>query len=113
MNYLYLIKQLFIYDKYLKYRHHIKIEKDQKEIYYLFKALDQMMDKFNKDLTFEDYALWVQVNLGNDYVTLLNLIKEEKVDEFIIEETLSELKTRSVAYSIAQKALSLSEGKGT
>ena len=113
MNYLYLIKALFIYEKYLKYRSHIKIEKDQKEIYYLFKALDQMMDKFNHDLTFEDYALWVQVNLGNDYVTLLNLIKEEKVDEDVLQDILNETKTRSVLYELASAALAGSEGKKT
>lgn len=113
MNFLYLIKRLFHYETYLKYRDHIKVEKDQKEIYYLFKALDELMTKFKHDISFDDYALWVQVNLGNDYSIFLNLIKETNVDEYIIESLLSELKTRSVAYSIAQKALSISEGKST
>lgn len=113
MNYLYLIKQLFIYANYVKYRHHIKVDKDQREVYYLFKALDQLMEKFQKDISFEDYALWVQVNLGNDYVTFLQLIKESNQDESIIEESLQQIEVRSVAYSIAQKALSISEGKSS
>lgn len=108
MNYLYLIKQLFIYDKYLKYRHHIKIEKDQKEIYYLFKAMDQLMEKFQKDISFEDYALWVQVNLGNDYAQYIQLLKETNTDETILEASLNEIKTRSVLYELASAALASS-----
>lgn len=111
MNYLYLIRQLFLYDKYLKYRHHIKIEKDQKEIYYLFKALDQLMEKFQKNISFEDYALWVQVNLGNDYTQYIQLLKETSTDETILEASLNEIKTRSILYELANAALAGSEGK--
>ena len=121
MNYLYLIRQLFLYEKYLKYRHHIKIEKDQKgggaspprEIYYLFKALDQLMEKFQKDISFEDYALWVQVNLGNDYAQYIQLLKETNTDETILEASLNEIKTRSILYELASAALAASEGKKT
>lgn len=113
MNYLYLIKQLFRYETYLKYRHHIKVEKDQKEIYYLFKALDQLMEKFQKDISFEDYALWVQVNLGNDYTQYIQLLKEQNTDETILEASLNEIKTRAVLYELASAALAGSEGKKT
>jgi len=113
MNYLYLIRQLFLYEKYLKYRHHIKIDKDQREIYYLFKALDQLMEKFQKDISFEDYALWVQVNLGNDYASFLQILKETNTDETILEATLNEIKTRSILYELASTALAGSEGKKT
>lgn len=113
MNYLYLIKTLFSYALYTKYRHHIKVDKDQREVYWLFKALDQMMDKFKKDITFDDYALWVQVNLGNDYKDFLTLIKETSNDETILEATLHEVKTRSVLYELAGAALAGSEGKKT
>lgn len=111
MNYLYLIKKLLNYELYVKYRNHIKVEKDQKEIYYLFKALDQMMEQFKHDLTFDDYALWVQVNFGNDYVPFLTLIKEQDTDEDVLEATLKAIKERALAFTIAQKALSVSEGK--
>lgn len=113
MNYLYLIKKLLTYDLYIKYREHIKIEKDQKEIYFLFKALDKMMDQFKHNLTFDDYALWVQVNLGNDYNIYLNLIKETNADEDVLEATLNEIKTRSILYELASTALAGSEGKKT
>lgn len=111
MNFLYLIKKLFNFDLYQKYRYHIKVEKDQKEVYWLFKALDQMMDKFQKDITYEDFALWVQVNLGNNYAVFLDLIKHTDVSDDILEETLRTVKERSLSYELAQLSLAVSEGK--
>jgi len=113
MNFLYLIKTLFNHALYVKYRSHIKVDKDQKEIYYLFKALDELMSKFNKDISFEDFALWVQVNLGNAYTIYLNLIKETNADTTILEEALHSLREKSLSYELAQLALSVSEGKST
>lgn len=113
MNYLYLIKTLFSYALYTKYRHHIKVDRDQREVYWLFKALDQMMDKFKKDITYDDFALWVQVNLGNEYKDFLALIKDTSNDPSILEATLHEVQTRSVLYELAGAALAASEGKQT
>jgi len=113
MNYLYLIKTLFNYELYVKYRHHIKVEQKDKEIFYLFKALDAMMDKFSHTISYEDYALWVQVNLGSDYNLFLSLIKETNADEDVLEGALQTLKERSLSYELAQLALSVSEGKSS
>lgn len=108
---MYLIKKLFHYETYLKYRQHIKIEKDQKEIYYLFKALDELMEKYKKDISFEDYALWTQVNLGNDYQIYLELISNQVLEESILEDTLETIKTRQQAHKLAEIALAVSEGR--
>lgn len=113
MNYLYLIRTLFNYELYLKYRSHIKVEQKDKEIFYMFKALDAMMDKFQHTITYEDYALWVQVNLGSDYNLFLNLIKETTADEDVLEEALQTLREKSLSYELAQLSLSVSEGKAT
>ena len=111
LNYLYLIKKLFSHEIYQRYRHHIRVEKDQKEIYWLFKALDQLMEKYQRDISFEDFSLWVQVNLGNDYAVFLDLIKQTETDEDIIEDTLKAIKEKSLSYEIAQRALAVHEGK--
>jgi hypothetical protein len=78
----------------------------------MFKALDELMDKFKHDITLEDYSLWVQVNLGNDYNNFLSLLKEENVNEDVLEDTLHAIKTRSVLYELAGAALAGSEGTG-
>jgi len=113
MNYIYLLKKLFNYNTYLKYREHIKIDKDSKEIYWLFKALDNIMEQVKKDITQEEYFLWVQVNLGADYEVYLKLIKGQDSNDDIIQETLKVLQERSIATKIAQCALSLSEGRSS
>lgn len=112
MNYLLLIKYLFDYDLYIKYRSYIEIEKDLKEIYYLFKALDNIFEVTKQTITFEDYALWVQVNLGNDYTSFLEIIKNEQILPELLQNVLKEIKERNLAYKIAQTALKVSEGKG-
>lgn len=111
MNYLYLIKTLFNYNNYIKYRHHIIIQKDQKEIYYLFKALDTIINELKRDITFEEYSLWVTVNLGKDYDSFLDLIKQQQTGKDLIEKSLEEIKKRNIAYSIAECSLAVSEGK--
>lgn len=113
MSYLYLIKKLFKYETYLKYRAHIKVTKEHKEIYWLFKALDQLMEQFKHDITFEDFSLWVQVHLGNEYTVFLSLIKDTPADEDVIEAALQEIKVREISHRIAETALAVSEGKSS
>jgi hypothetical protein len=113
MNYIYLLKKLFNYETYLKYRHHIKIDKDSKEIYWLFVALDNMMDFLKKDISQDEYFLWVQSNLGHDYEIYLKLIQTQDVSEEIIESTLKTIQERNVARQIAEEALKISEGQSS
>lgn len=111
MNYLFLIKYLFNIDNYKKYRHHIKIEPENKEFYWLFKTLDTLINKYNKSITFEEFALWVQVNLGNNYEGLLKLINNQNISDYVIEDVLKELKEKDLAFKLAKLSLDVSEGK--
>ena len=112
MNLLFLLKALLNIDNYNQYRHHIKIDKNvDKEIYYLFVALDNIIKELNRSITFEEYALWVQVNLGNDYNPFINAIKiQADGDQTLILKTLQIIKKKDIALKIAQKALAISEG---
>lgn len=112
MNLLFLIKALLNIDNYNNYRKHIKLKKDEdKEIYYLFVALDNIIKELKRSVTFEEYALWVQVNLGNDYTPFINAIKiQENSDQTLILKTLQIIKKKNIALEIAQKALTISEG---
>lgn len=112
MNYLYLLKSLLDYNYYTKYRHHIKLDKAKdKEIYWLFIALDEIFKTTDKSISFEDYALWVTVKLGNDYNVFLSAIKEQDSNPELIEASLKHIKERSLAYDIAQLSLLVSEGR--
>lgn len=111
MNFLLLIKVFFNYSLYKEYREHIEITKDMKEIYYLFKALDDIYTHIHSDISFYDYALWIQTNLGKDYEIFLKIIENENLSNTIVEQTLLTAKTHSVSLQAAKKALLVSEGK--
>lgn len=113
MNYLYIIKQLLAKKNYEKYRQHIKVNKQDKEIYWLFKALDDIHSHSEHDLSLEDYALWVQVNLGNDYNTFLELIKQQENNDELIETVLTTIKEKGESVLLAEAALKFSEGRLT
>lgn len=107
------MKALFDFNTYQKYRHYIKLDKAKdREIYYLFIALDNLFKETKQSISFDEYALWVSVNLGNAYDNLLNLIKMqvESNPELLIK-TLNVIKQRDIAHTIAQTALAIHEGR--
>jgi len=107
------LKALFDFNTYQKYRHYIKLDKAKdREIYYLFIALDNLFKETKQSISFDEYALWVSVNLGNAYDNLLNLIKMqvESNPELLIK-TLNVIKQRDIAHTIAQTALAIHEGR--
>lgn len=113
MNYLYLIKKLLLKEYYQKYRQYIQLDQKDKEVFFLFKALDEIHSQLKEDISFEEYALWVQVNLGNNYTTLLEVIKTQETNNDYIEETLKTIQNKREAISLAEEAIRFSEGKIT
>lgn len=115
MNYLYLIKLLLNIDIYNKYRHHIKIDKDQHpDIYYLYKLLDSLIKTLNRSITLDEYTISVLHKLGKEkYGDLLKLIREANISEEIITDILKDIANKDNAYKLAQLSLEVSEGKKT
>lgn len=113
MNYLYLIKKFLLKEYYQKYRQYIQLDQKDKEVFFLFKALDEVHSQLKEDISFEEYALWVQVNLGNNYSTLLEVIKIQETKDDYIEEILKTIQNKREAISLAEEAIRFSEGKIT
>jgi len=112
MNYIYLLKSLFIYENYVKYRHHIKVTKEEhRELFYLFKALDSIMEISKNTISFEEFALWVQVNLGKDYEMFLKLIESQDTSLVLEIATLQQIKKRNSASALAQVFHNYAEGR--
>ena len=112
MNYIYLLKSLFIYENYVKYRHHIKITKEEhKELFYLFKALDSIMELSKNTISFEEYALWVQVNLGKGYEIFLKLIESQSTSDVIGYATLQSIKKKTIASNLSTSFHNYAEGR--
>ena len=111
MSLLHLIKYLLNINNYNKYIYYIKITKEDKEIYYLYKSLTTLITKYNRDITFDEYSLYVLQTFGNDYKPLLSLIESSVVSDEIIQDVLSDIVNKKAAFDIAQAAIEVSEGK--
>lgn len=112
MNYIYLLKSLFIYENYVKYRHHIKITKEEhRELFYLFKALDSIMEISKKTISFDEFSLWVQINLGKDYEVFLKLIGSQDTSLALEIATLNQIKKKNTASLLSQSFHEYAEGR--
>ena len=114
MNLLYLLKYLLNITNYTKYRRYIKLNKEtDKEVYYLYKVLDKLVEKYNINLSINDYSLAVLTTLGNEYASYLKIIEEGSINDELIEDTLHTIRDKSNAYDLAHLALEVSEGRKT
>src|ERR1035437_7930931 len=108
-----LIKVLLELEVYNKYRSYIVI-KDDKELQTLYSFLDKLMEKYQRDLTFDEYAITVLSNVQHEKLViqhLLDVIREASVDKEVAEELLIQSKERNLAHNIALLAIEVTEGK--
>lgn len=111
MNQLYLIKYLLNLDNYNKYRYYIKVSIEDKELYYLYKSLDNIIKEYNRSITIEEYKLYTLTVFGKDYEQWLTLLDESSVSDDIIIDVLQTITDRQNAFEIAELAHKVSEGK--
>ena len=109
-----LLKILLELEVYNKYRNYIVI-KDSKELQTLYEFLDKLMEKYQRDITFDEFTLLVLSSIQDKdvYTTLLDNIRDSLVTSDIAEELLVQYKERSLAYTTALLAIEVTEGKKT
>lgn len=110
------IPYLLNYNIYSKYNHTLNtIYKDNKELSILFKYLDNIHSKYNRDITFEEYCLYVLTNCQEKdketLTTLLQKIKESDSNNLVLEDILKDVQKRHQAYELALLSLEVSEGR--
>lgn len=108
-----LIKVLLELEVYNKYRSYVKI-KDDKELQSLYSILDQLIEKYQRDVTFDEFAITVLSNksINREVMqNLLDVIREASVDKEVAEELLIQSKERNLAHEIALMAIEVTEGK--
>jgi len=98
---------------YNKYRQYIEL-KDDKELSTLYSFLDKLVDSFQRDLTFEEYSLYVLSNIQKDveiYKAILAEIAKVDVQEDMATELLEQFRNRNLAHTIALIAIDVTEGR--
>mgnify|MGYP000615547981 CR=1 FL=1 len=111
-----LLKIMLNYNLYIKYIQYIEhIYKDNKELLYLYNTLIKLHSKYERDLSIEEYSLFVLVNCQEkDKPTLQTLLKElhaVETNSVVLEELLLSVVQRQKAYDLALASLEVSEGR--
>ncbi len=105
-----LIKHLLLLENYNKYRSYIKIQKDNKELTYLYSVLDKLISGYNRDISFEEYKLCV-VSDKPDYLSFLDTIESSTISDDILRENVKRVVDRALAYDLALLSIDVSEGR--
>lgn len=111
-----LIRFLLTYNLYIKYNNIIiNIFKDNKELLLLYNYLSKLHDKYEKDLTVEEYSLYVLTNCQEkDREVLTLLLKElstQQTDISLLSDLMIDLQNKQKAQDLALAALEVSEGR--
>lgn len=114
--YLQLIKFMLIYNIYNKYYNIIyNILKDNKELNILMLYLNKLHNKYKKDLTLEEFSLYVLTNCPekdrDNLETILSGVKDTSTTSVVLEDLIREIQQKQRAYTLAVQALEVSEGR--
>lgn len=104
------LKYLFNKDNYSKYRHYIKPNKDQKEVVCLYKELDNLLEKYDRDITPDEFKLHCLTKHPDLEPVILEAISTEANDD-LLEDTLKTVKQQQLAYDLALVAVDVAEGR--
>ena len=111
-----LIKSLLNNTIYTKYSVYVKdLTKDNKELTLLLKYLDNLHNKYERDISITEFSLYVLTNcMEKDKPTLSELLKRiasTDSDSLVLDDILSNVMSKQKAYELAIAALEVSEGR--
>jgi replicative DNA helicase len=108
-----LLSILINLDVYNKYRQYIVL-KEEKELSVLYSLLDKLIDTYKRDLTFDEYCLYVSSQVTNNleiYSAILDEARKANVQLDMATGLLETLKERNLAHAIALAAIDVTEGR--
>lgn len=112
-NILYALLNREVYSKY-KDTIYSLITKDNKELYVLYKYINELHDKYSRDIEFEEFSLYVlsrvQEKDRETYGAILEKMHNDGPSE-IVADVLQDMYEKQKAYALALKALEASEGR--
>jgi hypothetical protein len=113
---LHLIKLLCIYEIYNKYSTIIyDLIKDNKELNILFKYITNLIQKYERDITYEELTLYVLSNIierdKEKFSVILKDIQEQNISSEIFDDILLDLVQKHKAHQLAINAVEVSEGR--
>ncbi len=114
-----ILKLLLNLETYKKYREFINLKED-KFLELLYNSLDILISKYNRDISIEEYILYINTNIDNIkekdkqvISILLEQLLKEDVSQDIIKDILTIVKQRGIAEKLALASYEFAEGKGS
>lgn len=105
-----LLKLFLIKDNYYKYRDKIKIKKEEKELSFLYKVLDDLMISYDRTISVDEYIVFA-LKEHPQLSHLTDQIRSVEVGEDMLSDLLKQAIERQFAYELALVAVEASEGR--
>lgn len=111
-----ILKFLLTYSNYIKYSNNIEyIFNTNKELKYIYYCLTNLINKYQRDITYEELALYVLVNCQekdkDTLSALLHSVSEQDTTSAVISDLIADVEQKHKAYNVALAALEVSEGR--
>ena len=111
-----LIRFMLQYNIYNKYKDIIyNIYKHNKELNILYSYLSRLHDKYEKDLSLEDFSMYVLTNCQEKdkevLSELLTSLSEFETDDSILSDIICEVVNKQKAHDLAMAAIEVTEGR--
>lgn len=94
-------------EMYTKYRERVKIKPEEKELRILYQFLDDLMLKYDRDVSLDEFSLF----LPKDYQHLVSVMRESVIHEDMVLGLLKQQVERAQAYQLALLSIDVSEGR--
>lgn len=112
-----IIKYLLNIDNYIKYINYIDIDKNNKELLFLYNCLNELINTYKKTLSLEEYALYVLAHCpAKDrevYESILRGLESATIDDQVVGDVLVAIRNKKLAYDLALASLEVSEGRSS
>ncbi|MGV8130943.1 MAG: DnaB-like helicase C-terminal domain-containing protein [Candidatus Pacearchaeota archaeon] len=113
---LHLIKLLCIHSIYIKYNTIIyDLIKNNKELNTLYKYITVLINKYERDITYEELTLYVLTNIierdREKFSVILQNLQEQNISSEVFDDLLLDLVQKHKAHQLAISAVEVSEGR--
>lgn len=97
---------------YNKYRHFIKIDKEDKELNGLYNVLDDLINQYKRDITLDEFKLSALTKFP-DYEEQVRQVEVANIGDDVLKDSITQLVDRSQARDLAILCIDVTEGRKT
>lgn len=97
-------------ETYQKFRYKIHLRDEDREVVSLYKALDELMERYDRDIALEEFSLYVE-STQPKLVPFLEQLQESRVGKDLLQSLMTQAAEKTQAYELALLAIEVSEGR--